>query len=109
MASNKSPIGVIFCIFIIIEQFLVNGLSVCKPVDSIFLFESSLIVNNQDRNNVKNFLDALVYEASSERSGVGLIMYGNVPINLDNITFVTLDETKHKKTKKNKTTMEISL
>jgi len=53
-----------------------DALSVCTPVDSIFILSSELVQQSQE--SVAPFFHDLIYEASSELSGVGALAFGNV-------------------------------
>eukprot|EP01084_Bolivina_argentea_P004319 8213_1 len=73
----------------------IKSLSACHPVDSIFLMKSSLIIHDEQQNNVESFLHDLSFEASSERSGIGLIIYDKLPQYPYNNTVLKLSDTKY--------------
>jgi len=60
----------------------VDALSVCTPVDSIFILSSDLIEQSQE--HIGSFFHDIVYEASSELSGVGVLAFGDVAGDFEN-------------------------
>merc|ERR1719361_1984217 len=60
----------------------VEGLSVCTPVDSIFVLSTELIETAQ--HEIAPFFHDLIYEASSELSGVGVLAFGEVASGFEN-------------------------
>eukprot|EP01084_Bolivina_argentea_P294988 507738_1 len=89
----------IWWILIVFSETL-NGLSICTPVDSIFIINSEIIIADKDSNNTEQFFGDLVYNASSELSGIGLIVYGQIPSHLTaDFTLLGLEETLEKNTR----------
>eukprot|EP01083_Nonionella_stella_P188176 692980_1 len=70
------------CVFMFISE--VESLSCCKPVDSIFIFQSDLIVQDKNDDKIEAFLKSLIYEATSEWSGIGVLAYDVVPHGFSN-------------------------
>eukprot|EP01083_Nonionella_stella_P185399 675896_1 len=72
----------------------VNALSVCDPVHSMFIINSELIVNDAETQKINDFFEDVVYEASSELTGVGLVVFGQIPHELaDDPVLFGLEET----------------
>eukprot|EP01083_Nonionella_stella_P228681 810232_1 len=62
----------------------IESLSFCTPVDSIFLLHSELIVQDQNADSIEEFFKSLIYEATSELSGIGLFAFDVVPEGFSN-------------------------
>jgi len=60
----------------------VDALSVCLPVDSLFIVSSELIQRSGDR--IGPFFERLIYSASSEKSGLGVLVFGDVADGFEN-------------------------
>eukprot|EP01084_Bolivina_argentea_P004031 7639_1 len=75
--------------------------SVCSEVDTVFIFDSDVFINNPspNGNNIGRFIEKVIFEASSEKSGVGFIVYGDVPNGYNDGVVLGLKKTKAKSTK----------
>eukprot|EP01084_Bolivina_argentea_P254609 428066_1 len=78
-------LNIIVLLVVLIQHFIQQTytLSVCVPVDSIFLLNSQVIVDDTNDNKAEHFFTDLVFKASSELAGIGLILYDDIPDGLD--------------------------
>eukprot|EP01084_Bolivina_argentea_P254608 428064_1 len=88
-------LNIIVLLVVLIQHFIQQTytLSVCVPVDSIFLLNSQVIVDDTNDNKAEHFFTDLVFKASSELAGIGLILYDDIPDGLDSNIIFDLEQT----------------
>eukprot|EP01083_Nonionella_stella_P297532 1010304_1 len=98
------------------EMKCISALSICKEVDTVFVVHSNVIIEDgEDHSTVmQDFIEEVIYDASSEKSGIGFVIYDHLPseFNPNNITdlqLLGLKETKHLSVKKTSKAVEEAL
>eukprot|EP01083_Nonionella_stella_P188131 692795_1 len=100
--SHWCAFKTVFLWIILMNQMKnVSSKSVCDEVDAIFVVHSDVIIQdgNDESTKMQDFIEDVIYFASSEKSGVGFIVYDHLPSSMDadstnDIKLLGLSETK---------------